>query len=407
MYDTYKKIGGCAVIGYQTENNANRFLFDISEYQKKWPDGTPHMIVCQNGKTEPYIAKTELDGGKLIWMIERYDVSVSGDGSMWVVFLNESQDLVGYTPKTTIRVLQGPPGIDCEEAPTITMPWLHDVFNALKRLENAANRAENAAKQAERIKQELIENPVSGLPEGGKPLQSIVMDENGKPIWENAPWRRMMKDTGDIAIMIFQTDGKSVIDVMKTLEFGLYTVYIQRGCPGNPAESEAIESDLRGMMCVTTNYGEWCYGWIIAFDEQSNFYIQYVRGGTGGGWTNLNVSIDTKFIMSGAAADSKAVGDALGKKLDADKLQEATDAALEQARDSGEFDGKSGVYIGTEEPSDPEINVWIIPDGEAEPEPPEIDDTAVRPDAVWSSQKVAQMLDMYVDEVDALVGGES
>lgn len=69
--------------------------------------------------------------------------------------------------------------------------------------------------------------------------------------------------------------------------------------------------------------------------------------------------------------------------------------------------GKPGVYMGAQEPDDPDVSVWIIPDGEAEPEPPEIDDTAVRPDAVWSSQKVAQMLGVYIDEVDALIGGES
>jgi hypothetical protein len=31
---------------------------------------------------------------------------------------------------------------------------------------------------------------------------------------------------------------------------------------------------------------------------------------------------------------------------------------------NGVFDGDSGVYVGTEEPTDPDVNVWINPDGE-------------------------------------------
>lgn len=59
-------------------------------------------------------------------------------------------------------------------------------------------------------------------------------------------------------------------------------------------------------------------------------------------------------------------------KLDASKLPEAINSALEQAKTSGEFDGKdgepgqSGVYVGKEEPIDPDVNVWIDEDGEGE-----------------------------------------
>lgn len=51
-------------------------------------------------------------------------------------------------------------------------------------------------------------------------------------------------------------------------------------------------------------------------------------------------------------------------------VDEALEASLQEAKDSGEFDGpqgdpgSSGVYIGTTEPTDPGINVWIDPNGE-------------------------------------------
>ena len=76
------------------------------------------------------------------------------------------------------------------------------------------------------------------------------------------------------------------------------------------------------------------------------------------------VALDTTLTQSGQAADAKAVGDALAEKqpkgnyLTQDNLQSATNAALAQAKASGEFDcadGKSayqyaqdGGYTGTE-----------------------------------------------------------
>lgn len=55
-----------------------------------------------------------------------------------------------------------------------------------------------------------------------------------------------------------------------------------------------------------------------------------------------SVSIDATLTKQGYAADAKAVGDALAKKLDSDKLGSAVDDALRQAKDSGEFDGEAG-----------------------------------------------------------------
>ena len=60
------------------------------------------------------------------------------------------------------------------------------------------------------------------------------------------------------------------------------------------------------------------------------------------------VALDTTLTQSGQAADAKAVGDALAEKqpkgdyLTQDNLQSATDAALAQAKASGEFDGADG-----------------------------------------------------------------
>ena len=52
--------------------------------------------------------------------------------------------------------------------------------------------------------------------------------------------------------------------------------------------------------------------------------------------------IDTTLSKSGQAADAKAAGDAIGKKLDATALPTAINDALAQAKSSGEFDGPKG-----------------------------------------------------------------
>ena len=60
------------------------------------------------------------------------------------------------------------------------------------------------------------------------------------------------------------------------------------------------------------------------------------------------IALDTTLTQSGQAADAKAVGDALAEKqpkgdyLTQDNLQSATNAALAQAKASGEFDGADG-----------------------------------------------------------------
>ena len=52
--------------------------------------------------------------------------------------------------------------------------------------------------------------------------------------------------------------------------------------------------------------------------------------------------IDTTLSKSGQAADAKAAGDAIGKKLDATALSTAINDALAQAKASGAFDGDKG-----------------------------------------------------------------
>ena len=73
----------------------------------------------------------------------------------------------------------------------------------------------------------------------------------------------------------------------------------------------------------------------------------YICTATDGGYTWAAVSggsvdVDATLTKAGYAADAKAAGDAIEKKLDATALPTAINDALAQAKASGEFDGAKG-----------------------------------------------------------------
>ncbi len=73
----------------------------------------------------------------------------------------------------------------------------------------------------------------------------------------------------------------------------------------------------------------------------------YICTATDGGYTWAAVSggsvdVDATLTKAGYAADAKAAGDAIGKKLNATALPTAINDALAQAKASGEFDGAKG-----------------------------------------------------------------
>lgn len=73
----------------------------------------------------------------------------------------------------------------------------------------------------------------------------------------------------------------------------------------------------------------------------------YICAATDGGYTWAAVSggsadVDDTLTKAGYAADAKAAGDAIGKKLDKTALPTAVNDALAQAKASGEFDGAKG-----------------------------------------------------------------
>lgn len=114
--------------------------------------------------------------------------------------------------------------------------------------------------------------------------------EGGSVDLSEHPAGRIMSEDGDRGLSLYASEELSIVQKMQTIKKGLYTVYVQKGCPDNPTLSEELNSSLRGILNVNTYEGTYCYGWIILFDDQSNCYIQYVQQGAGKGWVHLNAT---------------------------------------------------------------------------------------------------------------------
>lgn len=81
--------------------------------------------------------------------------------------------------------------------------------------------------------------------------------------------------------------GVSLIDRINTLtEPGIYTVYQNRSSTDVPADAAAISSSLRGLVVLSQINKH--YAFILMVDQDSNFYVQYVRGDVGGGWKKMS-----------------------------------------------------------------------------------------------------------------------
>lgn len=86
---------------------------------------------------------------------------------------------------------------------------------------------------------------------------------------------------------------------------GFYTAYVNRKVTDIPDRAKEISSSLRGLVNVTQVTGgasgtssQKCYAYIFLVDQESNFYVQYIQGGVGGGWRRMFVdSEETKAAL--------------------------------------------------------------------------------------------------------------
>ena len=81
MEDQYQRIvtaepGQIIYLGYQGENLARKIVFDVSAFQKTYPEGRIELLAQRKGDALPYpAARTILDGEHLIWILTDADTA--------------------------------------------------------------------------------------------------------------------------------------------------------------------------------------------------------------------------------------------------------------------------------------------------------------------------------------------
>ena len=142
MMDKWCCVGNDVTIGYEGENNAREIRFGLGKWRQAWPTAVPRMVIEREtdseGGKESYIAVTEMDGDTMVWKVKRYDLKHPGWMKMWIVFVDEGEEIVGMTQATQINVLDGPDMIDGETPPEMAPPWMVDVIAAANRIDQTA-----------------------------------------------------------------------------------------------------------------------------------------------------------------------------------------------------------------------------------------------------------------------------
>jgi hypothetical protein len=125
-------------------------------------------------------------------------------------------------------------------------------------------------------------------------------------------------------------------------------------------------------------------------------------------WVNTRIAdLVTAESIKTALGYTPADAEELNSKLDADKLPEAVNDALAQAKESGEFDGKdgnSGVYVGSEETMPKGTKVRIDPNGR-KVEIPQIDATLTKEGYAADAKAVGDALDAMDEQIAEIAAG--
>lgn len=324
--------------------------FDIATYLTRWPNTTPHIIV-QPDDGETYLADSEVRGDVIAWKITRKDTKTEGLGKMWIAFIGTEEDVVGLTPKTPISVLEGPDDISGDPTEEETPSWLEQALVAVTRAEEAATRAEQVEKNITENLEEIIEDYLEKNPP--------AVDEAFSP-----------------TITINRVEGG--IEIITTNKEGSQTEMLHDGRDGNDGE------DGFSPTAVVTQTGEGATITIIDVNGETSATI---KSGTDGknGIDGLSPIASVTQIENGAVIE---IEDKNGKTTatvtngkDGNNGNDGTSCtvqAIEEvegghnvvfswkdangtAKTETMFvqNGESGVYIGTEEPKEPNINVWI------------------------------------------------
>lgn len=172
MNEIFVKSGGEVNLGKCGEHLARCAVFDISDWQKTYGEGSAHLLHQRNGDTDPYPCVVEVDGGKVRWHITETDVGVAGRGRAELQYFVGGTRVKSETWATrTDRSLNNVGPVPEEPAEN----WLNTMLELGAETKESAEAAERSAQEAE-MSRVAAEKAVCNAP--------YIGDNNNWHVWD-------------------------------------------------------------------------------------------------------------------------------------------------------------------------------------------------------------------------------
>ena len=135
-------LGEDIFLGRCGEKKATCVVFNVSEWQRTYGEGTVHLIHQRNGDKTPYPCNIVQDGGVVAWVIDLADVAVAGRGRAELqYFVGDALVKSDIYHTATERAL----GPASEKAPAPYESWMTKMQETANEInENAEEVAQNA-----------------------------------------------------------------------------------------------------------------------------------------------------------------------------------------------------------------------------------------------------------------------
>lgn len=151
--------------------------------------------------------------------------------------------------------------------------------------QNKANEALTASKKYTDKEIKKIEIPsVEGLAKS-EDLEKVASD----PVFKMFGATNLQNPAHEqYGIYVRSSDNKSLADAMVEAGTGMYNFWIQDGSLDMPQKANEKGSSMRGLCCVDyfSDANNW-YGWILAYDQDCDCYLRYIRRGAISAWKHI------------------------------------------------------------------------------------------------------------------------
>ena len=133
---------GILDLGYQGENDARSFVFDVYEWMEHFqPGGSVRLLALRPGEIDSYPCVLEVDGNLAEWVVGLADMAIPGNGQVELQYAVGDTIVKSKRFRTSIGAsIADPSG----EVPKPQEPWVQQVLDAAERAAKFAKEAGEA-----------------------------------------------------------------------------------------------------------------------------------------------------------------------------------------------------------------------------------------------------------------------